>query len=120
AHAYRYHGRVVKRSACAPIIEDVRTLHMPSELEQDVVAIVQATRDHRDIQLGASPRAGLQLVHAAKARAYVRDREFVIPDDIDDLAVTVLAHRLVATRGADPRQAVQQIVESTPVPAGQN
>lgn len=111
---------VVTRADVVSMIDEVRALHMSPELERYVVAIVQATRDNRDIQLGASPRAGLQLVHAAKARAYVRDREFVIPDDIDALATTVLAHRLVATRGADPSQAVQHIVESIPVPSGQN
>src|SRR5699024_12782308 len=63
---------VVTRADVVSMIEDVRALHMASELERYVVANVQATRDHRDIQLGASPRAGLQLVHAAKARSEER------------------------------------------------
>ena len=84
-------------------------------------------RVDRDLRLGASPRATLQLVRAAKARAALDGRDFVLPDDIDALAVPVLAHRLVPTRaalGSSPLGAealaeiTARIVASTPVPLG--
>jgi endo-1,4-beta-D-glucanase Y len=95
-------------------------------VEQYAVAIAQATRVDRDLRLGASPRATLQLVRAAKARAALDGREFVLPDDIDALAVPVLGHRLIPARrvgasssvlsGSSLADIVSRIVAETPVP----
>jgi MoxR-like ATPase len=94
---------------------------------QYAVAIAQATRHDRELRLGASPRATLQLVRAAKARAALDGREFVLPDDIDALAVSVLGHRLIPARRAGATSAlsggniadiVTRIVSATPVPLG--
>jgi MoxR-like ATPase len=95
-----------------------------SAVEQYVVAIAAATRVDRELRLGASPRATLQLVRAAKARAALDGRDFVLPDDIDALAVSVLAHRLMPAKssGGYGREALAEIaariVQSTPVPLG--
>ena len=64
------------------------------DLVDYVVAIVQATRAHAQIQVGASPRGGLALTQLARAQAVLRGRDFVIPDDIKSIAVPALAHRI--------------------------
>ena len=70
-------------------------IHMDEAVGDYLVRIVRATREHEGVQLGASPRAAVSLMRAAKARALTQQREFVIPDDVKHLAVHVLAHRLL-------------------------
>lgn len=101
-----------------------RTFVSPA-VEQYAVAIARATREDRDLRLGASPRATLQLVRAAKARAALDGRDFVLPDDLDALAVPVLAHRVILGRGAgaafgaeSAAEIIARIVAHTPVPLG--
>jgi MoxR-like ATPase len=109
------------------MVSAVRDVFVSPAIEQYVVAIASATRIDRDLRLGVSPRASLQLVRAAKARAALVGRDFVLPDDIDALAVTVFAHRLVGVRalggpqggGADAlADVVRRVVADTPVPLG--
>src|SRR6185369_364031 len=108
------------------MIATVRSVYVSPAVEHYAVAIAAATRVDRELRLGASPRATLQLVRAAKARAALDGRDFVLPDDIDALAVPVLAHRLMATKsaagGGYGREALAEIaariVASTPVPLG--
>ena len=69
-------------------------------IEDYAVALANATRTHPDLRLGASPRATLQLVRAAKVWAALDGRGFVIPDDITALLIPVFAHRLIPTRSA--------------------
>jgi MoxR-like ATPase len=97
-------------------------------VEQYAVSISQATRRDRDLRLGASPRATLQLVRAAKARAALDGREFVLPDDIDALAVAVMGHRVIPTNRVSGNgnpfatgavaDIISRIVAATPVPLG--
>lgn len=106
----------------------VRGVFVSDAVEQYAVSIAQETRRDPELRLGASPRATLQLVRAAKAWAVLDGREFVLPDDIDTLAVAVLGHRLiVSSRSASssigsPSSSVaeilQRIIASTPVPLG--
>lgn len=86
-----------------------------------IVRVARATRQHDEIQLGASPRATLALYHAAQAWAAIHDRDFVLPDDIKVMAPHVLTHRLMVSpqaqlRGRQPSQLVADIVDSVPVP----
>src|SRR5690606_21929510 len=79
------------------------------------IDLVSATRTHPDLRLGASPRATLQLVRAARAYAALDDRDYVLPDDVQDLAVPVLAHRLLPPPEAQverwrPEQVVTDLV----------
>src|SRR5690349_8430590 len=107
-------------------IEDVRSMiaaaravYIAPAVEQYCVDLISATRADTALRLGASPRATLHLVRAAKARAAVHGRDYVLPDDVDALAPVVLPHRLIPMRGADtPEQTVRRIVAETPVPAG--
>ncbi|WP_217595697.1 MoxR family ATPase [Cohnella sp. GbtcB17] len=91
---------------------------------QYMLAIVSATRDSEDTAVGASPRASLQFMRAAQARALLRGRDFVLPEDIKTLAVPVLAHRLVLhdpLAGSGRAEAiVREIVNGIAVPAEQD
>lgn len=97
-----------------------RSLFVADEVASYVVALARATRDHREIELGASPRAALDLLAAAKVQAVVAERDFVTPDDVAALAPTVFAHRLqlVTETGLEDSQSlVERIVFQTPSPA---
>jgi MoxR-like ATPase len=108
---------VVSIETVQQMIATARAVHVSSAVERYAVSIAQATRAHPDLRLGASPRATLQLVRAAKARAAVAGRDYVLPDDLDALSLVVLPHRLVAHRGgAAAEEVVAEIVAQTPVP----
>ncbi|MEO5535955.1 MAG: MoxR family ATPase [Pseudolysinimonas sp.] len=114
---------VVTLERLRQMIATVRSVFVSPAVEHYAVAIAAATRVDRELRLGASPRATLQLVRAAKARAALDGRDFVLPDDIDALAVSVIAHRLVVARSglgsnADAADITQRIVAATPVPLG--
>lgn len=119
---------VVSTVQLIAMIATVRKVFVSWAVEQYAVSISQATRRDRDLRLGASPRATLQLVRAAKARAALDGREFVLPDDIDALAVAVLGHRVIATNRVSGNgnpfatgavaDIISRIVAATPVPLG--
>jgi len=117
---------VVNLERLRRMIATVRSVFVSPAVEQYAVAIAAATRVDRELRLGASPRATLQLVRASKARAALDGRDFVLPDDLDALAVSVLSHRLIPSRsgasGALGGEALAdittRIVASTPVPLG--
>ena len=105
------------------LIEVVRGIHVSTEVKQYVVDLLGATRTSADLRLGASPRSGLQLVRAARAGAALDGRDYVLPDDVQDLAVPVLAHRLLTTAEAQvarrsAEDVVADLVERIPLPAG--
>jgi MoxR-like ATPase len=75
-------------------MEAVGTVHVSETFLEHVIELVQRTRNHPDIELGASPRAGISLLKAARARALVRGRRYVIPDDLFALAEDVVLHRV--------------------------
>jgi len=88
-----------------------------------LLAIVHASRDHENLELGVSPRAGISLRRAAQARALVDGRDYCIPEDVRDLAVDVLSHRIVVdprsgrTRGGEETAWVlREILDQVPVP----
>jgi MoxR-like ATPase len=86
-------------------------------LRSYVVALLQHTRDDPRLELGASPRAGLMLLRAAKARALLQGRDHALPDDVQALALPVLAHRLVLAPEAveaTPEQAIADAIAATP------
>src|SRR5690606_9333891 len=104
------------------LIEVVRRQHVSTAVRQYAIDLVSATRTHPDLRLAASPRATLQLVRAARAYAALDDRDYVLPDDVQDLAVPVLAHRLLPTPEAQverrrPEQVVTDLVKRLPVPS---
>jgi len=98
-----------------------RQVYIENSVRKYVIAITRATRNHQNIQLGASPRASLGLHLASQALAAIRGRNYVIPDDVKYLAVPTLAHRLIAKvearlRGRAGEEMVKEIVSAVPVP----
>ena len=103
------------------LITAVRTVHVAEALKQYVIRLVAATRSSPELRLGASPRATLHLLRAGRARAALDGRDFVIPDDMQALALPVLAHRLLPSAEAvvtrqPPEQVLAAIVERVPLP----
>jgi MoxR-like ATPase len=76
-------------------------VHVEEDIFDYVLGLAHFTRKHRRVYLGASPRAALNLLHAAKARALLKGRDFVLPDDVKMLAPVVLAHRILMTPEAE-------------------
>jgi len=103
------------------IQRQVRLVRITPALRRYIVQIVNATRNHSAVALGASPRGSLGLMRAGQAWALLHGREFVTPDDIKAVAVAVLAHRLILkaeaqARGFSSEQIVHEILASVPVP----
>ncbi|MER7791532.1 MoxR family ATPase [Streptomyces sp. NPDC097640] len=106
----------------AKLVETVREVHVAEAVRRYTVDLVAATRNHPDLRLGASPRATLHLLRAAKASAALAGRDFCLPDDVQSLAVAVLAHRLLPTAQAQlnrrtSEQVITEILQRTPVPS---
>jgi MoxR-like ATPase len=106
----------------ARLIEAVRHIHVSDEVRRYAVDLVNASRTSPELRLGASPRATLQLVRAARAAAAMEGRDFVLPDDVQHLAVSVLAHRLLPTAETQisrrtTEQVVAGLVAAVPVPS---
>jgi len=103
------------------LIETVRAVYVAPAIKRYAIDLVSATRTTPELRLGASPRATLQLVRAARAHAALSGRDYVIPDDLQDLAVPVLAHRLLPSVEAQgqrrmPEQVLADLVRTVPVP----
>jgi MoxR-like ATPase len=100
---------------------EVREVEVKEAVAGYLLAIVAATREHRAVDLGASPRGALALFRAAQARAFLRGRRYASPDDVESLAGPVLAHRLVLSTearygGTTASAILAGIVKETPIP----
>ncbi|WP_454148900.1 AAA family ATPase [Microbacterium lacticum] len=91
---------VVDTEQVRGLIAWARGIHVSPAVEEYTVGLARATREHPDVRLGASPRATLQLIRAAKVWAALDGREFVIPDDVATLVEPVFAHRMIPARGS--------------------
>jgi len=103
------------------IQEQVRNIHVDPSIREYIVAIANATRNHQNIYLGASPRGSLALFRATQALAAMRGRGYVIPDDVKLLARPTLAHRIIVTPSARVRNItstaiLEEILQNVPVP----
>ena len=112
---------VAKAEDMRDLIGAVRRVHVADVLKQYVISLVTATRSSPELRLGASPRATLHLLRASRARAALDGRDFVIPDDVQALALPVLAHRLLPSAEALvarqlPEQVLAAIVGQVPLP----
>jgi MoxR-like ATPase len=112
---------VVNLETLMQIRQVVQNVTVENKIIDYLYSLVAATRDHADIQIGASPRAGLAMLSAAKAVAAMRDRNFVIPDDVKELAIPVLRHRVllrpeVDTQGITVDEVLGDLLGSSLVP----
>lgn len=101
--------------------DKVSEIYLEEELSKYAVTVVRKTREHAAIFLGASPRATLALVHAAKAYAFIKGRDYVLPDDLKFLAPPVLGHRIILQsqarlEGLTVEQVLQSVMEQVKVP----
>jgi MoxR-like ATPase len=102
----------------------VRHMKVSDELKRYIVDLVNATRGHGEIYLGASPRGSLALFRMSQAKAALAGRSYVVPDDIKAMAESALAHRLIVgsaarIREVDAREVVREIIGTVPVPGGE-
>ena len=102
-------------------IEAGRRVHVDEAVNRYVVALLRHTRGNGRLALGGSPRSGIALLRLAKVRALVERRDFVVPEDVQALAVTVLAHRLILApearaTGVTAEEVVSEALEATPAP----
>jgi MoxR-like ATPase len=112
---------VAHASDIRALVAAVREVHMSGSIRQYIIDLVNATRTSPELRLGASPRAALHLLRACRAFAALDERDFVIPDDVQALAVPVLAHRLLPSAEAMvgrelPDQVLSAIVRRLPLP----
>jgi MoxR-like ATPase len=108
---------VVDRAEVLESIEAAQLVHASKALRDYIVTLVRRTRADSRVELGASPRAGLMLLRAAKSRALVQGRDHALPDDVQALAQTVLSHRLMLVpeaAGVERGQIVADAVASVP------
>jgi MoxR-like ATPase len=113
---------ILDRSAIAALREVVRAIHVGDAVRGYVVAIARATRGRPGVELGASPRAAVALFRAAQARAAIRGRTHVLPDDVKAQAPAVLRHRLfldadAQMRGRTTQAVIAEVLSGVPVPA---
>lgn len=99
----------------------IRFVRVDGSIENYIVDLVHATRNHNGIELGVSPRGTLALYRAAQASAAIRGRAYVIPDDVKGMARPVLAHRMIAAsqarmHGHDMEKIVEDVLRSVTVP----
>lgn len=112
---------VVSAEEMTALQKAVRQVQWQPVVERYLLAIVRATREHAGVSLGVSPRGTLALYRACEAYAAMQGREYVIPDDIKQLAPSVLVHRILTTtrarlRGGASEAIIQEIISTIPVP----
>jgi MoxR-like ATPase len=116
---------VVSREELVAMQRAIEIVHVSESIGRYVVALVAATRDDRSVQVGASPRGTLAVSKLARVTAALEGREFVVPDDVKQVAVPALAHRLVLrpelwVQNVQPEDVVKQCLDSVPVPAAED
>ncbi|MBX3170980.1 MAG: MoxR family ATPase [Candidatus Eremiobacteraeota bacterium] len=102
--------------------KEVQAVKVERSVAQYIVSLVEASRHHSALAVGASPRGSISLFRSSRARAYLEGRDFALPDDVKAMAVATLAHRLslnVKSRyaGVTSSQVVEELLRQTPVPA---
>jgi MoxR-like ATPase len=112
---------VTDAQGVSEMIMMTRDVHVAPALQRYIVAVADATRKHPDVYLGASPRASIMLLRAARAMAASDGRDYVIPDDVKALVVPALSHRILvaadaAMGGRTPQAILSELVQEVPVP----
>jgi MoxR-like ATPase len=116
-------GKVVDGQELASLQKRVWDVNVDGTLQDYIVALAEATRNHPDLSLGVSPRGSLALLKTAQALAAIRGRDYAIPEDIKTLVPLTLAHRLILTpeaelRGRTARTILEEVLEKTPLDLG--
>jgi MoxR-like ATPase len=114
-------GQVTDSGELTAMRRSLEQVEVSPDLLEYVVAIIRTTREHSQIQVGASPRGGLALVQLARGEALLRKRDYVIPDDIKNIAVPALAHRVTLrpelwVRQVSSDDVVARLLATVPTP----
>jgi MoxR-like ATPase len=100
----------------AALTQKCRAVYVESSVQQYMVNLVQATRQHSDVSLGVSPRGTIALYQAAQARAFIKGRDYTTPDDVKFLAPYVLTHRIVTSGNKRSSQIVDRLLQEVAIP----
>ena len=124
AHPIESLPQSVKDVDLSALQQKVRQVHVVESIRRYILDLVNSTRDHPSLSLGASPRGSLALFHTAQAYAAMLGRDYVIPDDIKYVAVPCLAHRMLmnpenALSGETTREVITELLSKLEVPLGQ-
>ena len=117
-------GAVVDGLDSAQLAESIWQVQVADSVREYIVALVQATRTHGQLAMGASPRGALALYRGAQARASLRGRDYALPDDVQALAPLTLPHRCIvkpdaALRGRTSEQIIAELLDSVPLDLGE-
>jgi MoxR-like ATPase len=120
-HPINQLDQVVSQDELLAAQEAVKEVYADDLIKDYIVSLCSVTRNHPDVYLGVSPRGSLALYRTSQALAAIRQRDYIIPDDVKYLAEATLAHRLIISPAAriknvDPREVIQDILSSVPVP----
>ncbi len=112
---------VVDTKTILELQRKVEEIHVDDDVLGYVADIVQSTRSQRQVEIGASPRGSLAIFKLARARAVYHGRDFVIPDDVKEVAAPALVHRMIMkaeswVKGTDPQAVVDGVLKTVPVP----
>jgi MoxR-like ATPase len=117
-------GQVLSSDDILSIQEAVKTVYVDDLIREYIVGLVDKSRNHAEAALGASPRGSLALFRGTQALALIRGRDFVLPDDVKELAVPMLSHRIIVSpagrmRGIQSTDIVEELIEQIAVPGAQ-
>jgi len=123
-HPIEQISQVVEAEELIQVQEQLKEVYVDPLIKQYIVEIVHQTRNHPDVYLGASPRGSLTLYRTAQARAALRGRDYVIPDDVKALVEATLGHRMIVSPAARIKDVtaaaiLQEILRTVPVPGAQ-
>ena len=116
---------VITKDELAGFQKEAETVYVDASIKEYIVDITQQTRHHSDVYLGVSPRGSIALMKAAQAFAFLYNRDYVIPDDIQYLAPFTLPHRMILRseakfEGKRPETVLQEIMAKAKVPVGRS
>ncbi len=122
-HPFNDLQQIVTAEELSEMQEAVKSVYVSPAVKRYIVDLTNQTREHPEVYLGASPRGSLALYRTGQARAAIKGRDYVLPDDIKALAVPTLAHRVILGPGArlrdlSPQQVVEEITGTVAVPGG--
>ncbi|MFC7063265.1 AAA family ATPase [Halobacillus seohaensis] len=116
---------VLTREELVDLQTEVENVYVDQTVHRYIVDLVTGTRSHQGVSLGVSPRGSISLMKAAKAYAFIMDRDYVLPDDVKFLAPYVLSHRMILTseskfEGLSPEDIVSELLSQISVPVQRN
>ena len=108
--------KVTSKEEILESVSKVKEVYLSPELADFIVSLVWATREDPQIILGVSPRGAIHLAQCSRALAFIRGRDFVVPEDVIDTAPHVLAHRIIVREGTDREGVIKEILQKVEVP----